>query len=216
MIVQSKLECVHQYPEVDLVPGVNMIPDSIGRKLIEHKGWKELMSSKHPSIFGKVKILVPPAPDKFETQLNKLETAKEKAEAKVAKLAAVDLSKKTDPEKADAKKKLDEAKAELADIQKKIDTNEADRLEQAGKPESAVANLGVAEAVQFINKCSIVDQLDTIMLLDERAAIKNAVLARRETLARLAIRNEDEGGEGVTSVEDGAEPPSEFASDETL
>lgn len=152
MIVQSKLECVHQYGEVNLVPGVNMIPDNIGRELVKNRGWQELMSSKHPMVHGLVKVLVPPAPE--------------------------------------SKKRED------------------------GKPEAATANLSQAEAIKYINKCEIVDQIQTIMLLEERIPVKNACHARLEVLAKNALK-EGEEDEGATNLQGGEAPP-EFANDETL
>lgn len=56
----SKLECVHIYQGFPVVPGRNLIPDSLAIKILESADFQEAMSEKSPLTYGKLVIEVPP------------------------------------------------------------------------------------------------------------------------------------------------------------
>lgn len=61
MIVDSKMECAQMYPEANIIPGRNAIPDDKGRELMQNKYFLDMINVKSGPHAGKVVVVVPPA-----------------------------------------------------------------------------------------------------------------------------------------------------------
>ncbi len=61
MIVDSKLECAQTYPEANIIPGRNAIPDDKGRLLMANPFFLDMVNVKSGPHVGKVVVVVPPA-----------------------------------------------------------------------------------------------------------------------------------------------------------
>lgn len=76
MIIVSTLPCAQTYDlaelgAVNLVPGRNAIRDDWGRVLIAFKPFQDMLATTHPDFMGKIKIVIPPAPDPSKVQPKK-------------------------------------------------------------------------------------------------------------------------------------------------
>lgn len=61
MIVDSKMECAQTYPEANIIPGRNAIPDDKGRALMANRFFQEMINVKTGPHVGKIIVVVPPA-----------------------------------------------------------------------------------------------------------------------------------------------------------
>lgn len=67
MVIDSTLKCVQTYHvgthDVNIAPGRNLIRDDIGRALLEHKAFKEMVGSKALGFAGQIVVAIPPGED---------------------------------------------------------------------------------------------------------------------------------------------------------
>lgn len=67
MIVDSSLDCLHSYPtairEVTILPGRNLIPDDVGRLLMQSYPFLEMVNAKATGYAGRLLVILPPAPE---------------------------------------------------------------------------------------------------------------------------------------------------------
>jgi hypothetical protein len=69
MIVDSKMECAQMYPEANIIPGRNAIPDDKGRELMQNKFFLDMINVKTGPHAGKVIVVVPPADEKMAAKV---------------------------------------------------------------------------------------------------------------------------------------------------
>ncbi len=69
MIVDSTLECAQTYPEANIIPGRNAIPDDKGRALMANKFFLDMINVKTGPFVGKVIVVVPPADEKTAAKI---------------------------------------------------------------------------------------------------------------------------------------------------